>query len=148
MVPPIPERVYFDLRARTAAAPTPQQNRTTIRPNVRPTNPSTSAPPQHYVPPQRNIQQQTPTRQIPEQQIARDVSTGHWIQEVAGDGAIVKLDDGSIWEVDTVDRIDTSLWLATEEIILFRIVFNGVELYEMMNTDSGDNNRIAVQRLK
>src|SRR5262249_2966163 len=34
---------------------------------------------------------------------------GHWIESVAADGQIIKLEDGSIWEVDAADVIDSAL---------------------------------------
>jgi hypothetical protein len=41
---------------------------------------------------------------------------GHWIESVSGDGGIVKLEDGSIWEVDPADAIDSALWLPVTDI--------------------------------
>jgi hypothetical protein len=37
---------------------------------------------------------------------------------VEGDGKVIKLDDGSMWEVDDVDTVDTSLWLPASEVVL------------------------------
>lgn len=42
---------------------------------------------------------------------------GHWIESVSNDGSIVKLEDGSIWEVDAADAVDAMLWLPVTEII-------------------------------
>jgi hypothetical protein len=39
------------------------------------------------------------------------------IRSVAKDGQIIVLDDGSVWEVDSVDTVDSSLWLPTSEIV-------------------------------
>jgi hypothetical protein len=47
----------------------------------------------------------------------RTCESGHWIDEVMSDGGIVKLEDGSLWEIDSVDRIDTMLWLPTTDIV-------------------------------
>ena len=44
--------------------------------------------------------------------------SGHSVESVLGDGQIVKLDDGSIWEVDPVDAITSALWLPTAEIVV------------------------------
>jgi hypothetical protein len=41
----------------------------------------------------------------------------HWVESVSNDGEIVKLEDGSIWEVDSVDAIDSSLWLPITDIV-------------------------------
>ncbi len=43
--------------------------------------------------------------------------SGHWIVSVSDNGQIIKLEDGSIWMVDTVDAIDSMLWLPTTDII-------------------------------
>lgn len=43
--------------------------------------------------------------------------SGHWVDTVSNDGQIVKLEDGSIWEVDAVDAIDSALWLPTTDIV-------------------------------
>jgi hypothetical protein len=46
-----------------------------------------------------------------------DCEDGHWVQSVSSDGAIVILEDGSVWEIDSVDRVDTALWLPTTNIV-------------------------------
>lgn len=43
--------------------------------------------------------------------------SGHWVDSVSSDGQIVKLEDGSIWEVDAVDAIDSALWLPITDIV-------------------------------
>ena len=43
--------------------------------------------------------------------------SGHWVDSVSGDGQIVKLEDGSIWEVNPVDAITSMLWLPTTDIV-------------------------------
>ena len=63
---------------------------------------------------------------------------GHWIQAVMSGGEIVKLEDGSIWEIDSIDVIDSALWLPIEEII---ICGNTI-----INSDSGD--KVSAKRLK
>ncbi len=35
--------------------------------------------------------------------------SGRWVESVSGDGQILKLEDGSIWEVDSVDAIESML---------------------------------------
>jgi hypothetical protein len=44
--------------------------------------------------------------------------SGHWIQSVEGDGKIIKLENGSMWEVDDIDTATTSIWLPVSEIIV------------------------------
>lgn len=43
---------------------------------------------------------------------------GHWIESVSADGQIIKLEDGSIWEVDPVDVIYSALWLPLTDIVV------------------------------
>jgi hypothetical protein len=37
---------------------------------------------------------------------------------VLDDGTVIKLDDGSLWKVDTTDSITASLWLATSDVLV------------------------------
>jgi hypothetical protein len=41
---------------------------------------------------------------------------GHWVDAVLDDGHLVKLEDGSLWEIDAADQVETALWLPTSEI--------------------------------
>jgi len=64
--------------------------------------------------------------------------SGHWVESVSSDGQIVKLEDGSIWEVDGVDAIDSVLWLPTTEIVACDD--------KLINTD--DNETVSATRLR
>ena len=44
--------------------------------------------------------------------------SGHWIEAVFGDGEFIKLEDGSVWRVSMIDRIDSMLWLPTSDIVV------------------------------
>lgn len=63
-----------------------------------------------------------PARRQLEQRIAERRATGdcesHSIEEIEGDGKIIKLDDGSLWEVDDVDTVTTSIWLPVSEVVV------------------------------
>ncbi len=63
---------------------------------------------------------------------------GHWIESVAADGQIIKLEDGSIWEVDPVDVIDAALWLPITDIVVCES--------KLINTD--DNETISARRIR
>ena len=54
--------------------------------------------------------------------------------EKIGNGEMIKLEDGSLWKIDHVDRIDTMLWLITESIT----VVEDAGGYTLINTDTGD----------
>jgi hypothetical protein len=64
--------------------------------------------------------------------------SGHWVDSVSSDGQIVKLEDGSLWEVNPVDAIDSMLWLPTTDII--------VCVDRLINTD--DNETVFAQRIR
>lgn len=44
--------------------------------------------------------------------------SGHWIESLAGDGKILKLEDGSLWMVDDVDTVTSSIWLPASEVVV------------------------------
>jgi tetratricopeptide (TPR) repeat protein len=56
--------------------------------------------------------------------------SGHWISE-NHDGEIITLEDGSVWQVDSSDVIDSNLWLPTSSIT---VVDSGGECL-LINTD-------------
>jgi hypothetical protein len=43
---------------------------------------------------------------------------GHWISSIMASGKLIKLEDGSIWEVDPLDTIRTMLWLPVDGILV------------------------------
>lgn len=63
---------------------------------------------------------------------------GHWISSVSDDGDIVKLEDGSIWEIDSIDTIYSSLWLPLSEIVVCDD--------KLINTDDGET--VGATRLR
>lgn len=64
--------------------------------------------------------------------------SGHWVDSVSSDGEIVKLEDGSIWEVDSVDSIDSVLWLPTTDIVACDD--------KLINTE--DNETVSARRIR
>lgn len=62
------------------------------------------------------------------------------ISTVAGDGEILKADDGRVFEVNSLFTLDTALWLAPFEAVL-------VDGSELVNLDEGDE-PVEVGRLK
>jgi hypothetical protein len=42
---------------------------------------------------------------------------GHWIQENSG-GKIITLEDGSLWQINPIDQVDTALWLPVTDIVV------------------------------
>ncbi len=63
---------------------------------------------------------------------------GHWISKVMDGGRYVKLEDGSLWEVSALDRIDSMLWLMTESIVIVENSSSVTYPYKLVNKDTGD----------
>lgn len=59
-----------------------------------------------------------------------DCEDGHWVKSVSSDGEIVVLEDGSVWQVDSADAIDSALWLPTTNIVACDD--------KLINTDDGE----------
>lgn len=47
-------------------------------------------------------------------------SGGHWIRSKASNGGLIVLEDGSMWEINSVDRIGTALWLPITNIAVLK----------------------------
>ena len=41
-----------------------------------------------------------------------------WITDKTSDGSIIMLSDGSVWKIDSYDRLDSMLWMVTDDIIV------------------------------
>ena len=64
---------------------------------------------------------------------------GHWIRERSSGGRLVTLEDGSVWEISSMDRIYTTLWLATSRITVLEATEGvGAYKYWLINTDDGE----------
>jgi hypothetical protein len=70
--------------------------------------------------------------------ISGNCEDGHWIESVSSDGSIIKLEDGSVWEVDAGDTVDSMLWLPVSDIV----ACSG----KLINTD--DNESVGATRIR
>ena len=43
---------------------------------------------------------------------------GHWIEETLADGKVLKLEDGSLWRVDSIDTVTSALWVPMSDVIV------------------------------
>ncbi len=68
---------------------------------------------------------------------AGSCESGHWIQDVIDGGRLIRLEDGSLWEVDAVDQVDSSLWLPVSNIVICDD--------KLINTD--DNESVSARQL-
>jgi hypothetical protein len=65
--------------------------------------------------------------------------SGHRIRSTADSGAVVVLEDGSMWGINAIDRIDTSLWLPIGNITILKASPPvGEYKYSLVNTDDKD----------
>jgi hypothetical protein len=66
-------------------------------------------------------------------------SSGHWIQENIDSGSMMILEDGSIWKIDPLDKIDAMLWLPISNITIVNSD-NGSPGYDylLINIDDGE----------
>ncbi len=44
--------------------------------------------------------------------------SGHWIESVSSGGKVLKLEDGSIWAVNAVDVVTSSIWLPVSDVLI------------------------------
>jgi len=65
-------------------------------------------------------------------------SSGHWIKKNIDSGLMIVLEDGSIWQIDPLDKIETMLWLHISNITIVTSN-NGSPGYDylLINTDDG-----------
>ncbi|MGA8594897.1 MAG: hypothetical protein WB676_09150 [Bryobacteraceae bacterium] len=55
------------------------------------------------------------------------------------DGKIITLEDGSLWQVDTLDQIDTALWLPITNIVVLPSDRTGDDNeYILLDKDDGE----------
>jgi hypothetical protein len=78
------------------------------------------------------------TAEMQGKRVASACESGHMVEEVMSDGEIVKLEDGSLWEVSGGDEITSALWLPTDDIV----VCDG----KLINTD--DNESVEAERIR
>jgi hypothetical protein len=67
------------------------------------------------------------------------VGSRHWIKKVSSGGRVVELEDGSLWEINAVDRIDTAFWLPVTNIsVSLAKTTVGEYKYTLLNKDDGE----------
>lgn len=66
-------------------------------------------------------------------------TSGHWIQENIDSGTMIILEDGSIWKIDPLDKIEAALWLPISNITIVTSN-NGSPGYDylLINTNDGE----------
>jgi len=74
---------------------------------------------------------------LPPSLVYSGVGRGHWVKKVMDNGRMVVLEDGSLWEVGILDRIDAALWLPLSGITVLENP-SGFLPYRLVNTDDGE----------
>jgi hypothetical protein len=72
--------------------------------------------------------------------------SGHWIQENIDSGSIILLEDGSLWQVDPMDKIDAMLWLPISNITIVTSS-SGSPGYEYLLINTDDNEKAHAKYL-
>ncbi len=70
--------------------------------------------------------------------VRQDANQATGLNQYQDDGQIIKLEDGSIWEVDDADTVDSALWLPTTDIVACDA--------KLINTE--DNETVSATRLR
>jgi hypothetical protein len=60
----------------------------------------------------------------------------HWIEGVIDDGTVLKLEDGSLWQVDAGDEIKSILWLPISDV---KVIEDRNGRYRIVNTDDNES---------
>lgn len=67
------------------------------------------------------------------------VGGGHWIKKNVDSGTYMILEDGSLWQIDPLDKIDAMLWLPISNITVTESSSGSLGFdYLLINTDDGE----------
>jgi hypothetical protein len=74
------------------------------------------------------------------------LGTGHWVSEVVESGQFIKLEDGSLWQIPSYDKFDTTRWSMLDHITVLPNDDRAYGFdYILVNTDRG--NRVWAKHL-
>ncbi len=79
-----------------------------------------------------------PTVIVPRRSRPFGCEDGLWIDQVASNGAILILSDGSVWRVDPIDTVISSIWLPVDDVLVCGS--------EIINVD--DRERVSARRIR
>lgn len=67
------------------------------------------------------------------------IGSGHWIKKNIDSGSLITLEDGSLWKIDPINKIDAMLWLPVSSITV-KESSKGSPGYDylLINTDDGE----------
>lgn len=82
----------------------------------------------------------------PAKKAYRSTGDGHWIKKNIDRGNNIVLEDGSLWQISPIDRIDTALWLPISNITVQQYTeASGPYEYILINTS--DRNKACAKYL-
>lgn len=89
--------------------------------------------------PQVQQSQQIPQSSGTRTKVYAGVGEGHWIKKNIDRGTFIVLEDGSLWEINRLDKIDAMLWLPISDITVMESS-SGSSGYDylLINTDDGE----------
>lgn len=62
--------------------------------------------------------------------------TQHWIKKIVERGQTIQLENGTIWKINPLNKVDAILWLPTERITVIQSD-NALYPYKLINSDGG-----------
>jgi len=86
---------------------------------------------------EKQYKEETPLPPKRHSQIYLGANSKHWISKKIDGGEFIKLEDGSLWKISLIDKINTMLWLPIEDVVVTESE-NPLYPYKLINTDSGN----------
>ena len=67
------------------------------------------------------------------------VGGGHWVRKNVNSGTYIILEDGSLWKIDPINKIDAMLWLPISSVTVLKSSSGSRGYnYLLINTDDGE----------
>lgn len=60
--------------------------------------------------------------------------SGHSIKSKSSGGSVIVLKDNAVWEIDSINRIDSTLWLSIEDIVVCDDELINLDTRDKINT--------------
>lgn len=78
-------------------------------------------------------------RAAPRGKVYANVGRGHWVDKNIDSGTFILLEDGSLWQIDPLERLDAMLWLTTSSVTVVESSRGSPGYdYLLINTDDGE----------
>jgi len=67
-----------------------------------------------------------------------EIGTRRWIKEKIDGGRYLLLDDNSLWEISSMSKLNTFLWMPMEDVYIIKNGNNSLYPYKLINEDSDE----------